>query len=283
MVAAAGGKGGVAAGSVAPATGGTSAAAGVAAPAAGSGTGGVISMAGSPAMAAAGSGIAAPGTMWATGGTKSIMGAYPDPFAGSGAGSMCVLYPSQTLGPCYAQGPMLREDIREGLGGLRVRVSFLVVKTSSGCTPIPNASVDIWHSGSQGIYSAYNTGTTCNPGMEDVKSEMFCRGVQTTNESGIANFNTVFPGWYRGRTLHIRFTVRLNSREAVTSQLYFEDVLVDEILAQGDYKARGKRDTTNSSDGIFRSGGAKPEQIIFASAKRPDGVLHVWKVLAVNG
>ena len=284
-VAAAGGKSGaagnIAAGNAAPVTGGTSAAAGAVAPAAGSGTGGVIAVAGAPASGAAGSGIAAPGTMWATGGTKTIMSAYPDPFAGSGAGSMCVLYPSQTLGPCYAQGPMMREDISDGLGGLPMRLSLLVVKTS-GCTPIPNAGVDIWHSGSQGIYSAYNTGTTCNPGMEDVKSKMFCRGVQTTNESGIVNFNTVFPGWYRGRTLHIHFTVRLNSREAVTSQLYFEDTLVDEILAQGDYKARGKRDTTNNSDGIFKSGGAKPDQIIFSSAKRPDGVLHVWKVLSVN-
>ena len=234
------------------------------------------------AGSAAGSGaVAGPGVMWATGGTKAMQGAYPDPFTSSGAGAACKVYPSQTLGPCYAQMPVTREDISDGLGGLPMRLSFLVVK-SDGCTPVPNASVDIWHSGSQGIYSAYATGTVCNPGGENVMKDMFCRGVQLTNEQGRADFNTVFPGWYRGRTLHIHFTLRLNNQAEVTSQIYFDDTLADEILAQGDYKARGKRDTTNTSDSIFRSGGATPEQILFQTAKRPDGVLHAWKVLSIG-
>ena len=224
---------------------------------------------------------AAGNVMWATGGTKAMQGNYPDPFTAGAMGMACTLYPKQTLGPCYAQSPVLREDISDGLGGLPMRLSFLVVG-KDGCTPIPNASVDIWHSGSQGIYSAYAAGTTCNPGMDDVKSKMFCRGVQMTNESGRVNFSSVFPGWYRGRTLHVHFTVRLNGREAVTSQLYFDDALTDEILAQGDYKARGKRDTTNSKDGIFKSGGATADQVVMSTAKRADGVLHVWKVLAIG-
>ena len=205
---------------------------------------------------------------------------YPDPFE-MGAGTMCRLYPSQTLGPCYAEDPMMRQDISDKLDGLPTRVSFLVVE-ADGCTPIPNATVDIWHSGSQGIYSAYAMGTTCNPGNDDVMSDMFCRGVQAVDETGRCNFSTVFPGWYRGRTLHIHFTVRIGGREAVTSQLYFEDKLVDEILAQGYYKARGMRDTTNQRDGIFASGGATPEQVVMEYAKRPDGVLHLWKVLAIG-
>jgi protocatechuate 3,4-dioxygenase beta subunit len=230
----------------------------------------------------AGSGaIAGPGVMWATGGTKSMQGGYPDPFTGGGAGAACKLYPAQTLGPCYAQQPMTRADISDGLGGLPMRLSFLVVK-SDGCTPLPNASIDIWHSGSQGIYSAYATGTVCNPGTDDVLKDTFCRGVQITNETGRADFNTVFPGWYKGRTIHIHFTLRLNGKAEVTSQIYFEDRLTEEILAQGDYKARGKRDTTNTSDMLFRSGGATAEQVLFSSAKRPDGVLHAWKVLSIG-
>jgi protocatechuate 3,4-dioxygenase beta subunit len=197
------------------------------------------------------------------------------------SGTACALYPTQTIGPCYAQGPMMREDISDGLDGLPIRLSFLVVK-SDGCTPVPDASIDIWHSGSQGIYSAYATGTVCNPGNDDVLSEMFCRGVQTTDENGRANFSTVFPGWYTGRTIHIHFTVRVGGQEYVTSQLYFEDALSDEILAQGQYAARGKRDTNNQSDMLFSSGGAKPEQVLFDTAKRPDGVLHAWKVLSVH-
>jgi len=279
-VSSAGGSGAAAPAAVSGGTGGQLSAAGAGSGSIAAGSGG---SAGAVVQAGAGGAIvpATGNVMWATGGTKTMMGNYPDPFVAGNMGMACNLYPSQTLGPCYAQSPMMRQDISDGLGGLPVRVSFLVVR-KDGCTPIPNASVDIWHSGSQGIYSAYATGTTCNPGMEDVKGKMFCRGVQVTNESGRADFNTVFPGWYRGRTLHIHFTIRLNGREAVTSQLYFEDALVDEILAQGDYKARGKRDTTNSRDGIFRSGGATPEQVVLSTAKRADGVLHAWKVLSIG-
>jgi hypothetical protein len=65
--------------------------------------------------------------MWAGGGTKSMQGGYPDPFMGS-LGTACALFPAQTLGPCYAQMPMTREDISEGMTGLPMRLSFLVVR-----------------------------------------------------------------------------------------------------------------------------------------------------------
>jgi protocatechuate 3,4-dioxygenase beta subunit len=112
--------------------------------------------------------------------------------------------------------------------------------------------------------------------------EMFGRGVQMSDEGGRVEFDMVFPGWYRGRTLHVHFTVRIDGRQSLTSQLYFEDALTDEIHAQGLYKARGMRDTTNMRDGIFRSGGASPDQILFKTAKRPDGVLHAWKTLSIG-
>lgn len=218
--------------------------------------------------------------MWATGGTKSMKGGYPDPFQMGTAGAMCTLYPAQTLGPCYAESPAMREDISDGATGLPVRISFLVVR--GGCEPIPGATVDIWHSGFDGVYSAFARGSICNPGDMDVMNDMFCRGVQMTNEQGRADFNSIFPGWYRGRAVHIHFTVRVNGTEEVTSQLYFEDDLVTEIQSQGEYAARGMRDTLNSRDMIFASGGASPEDVVMSSAKRPDGVLHAWKVLSIG-
>ena len=247
-----------------------------------SGAGGVAGdAAGSGGLSGSGGSMAAgPDVMWATGGTKTMQGNYPDPFTPAALSMACTVYPSQTLGPCYAQMPMARQDISDGLDGLPVRLSFLVVR-SSGCMPVPDASIDIWHSGSDGIYSAYATGTICNPGTMDVKSQMYCRGVQTTDAMGRADFSTVFPGWYTGRTIHIHFTIRLNGRESVTSQLYFEDDLTDEILAQGYYTPRGRRDTTNRTDMIFRSGNASPAQVVFSTAKRTDGVLHAWKVLSI--
>jgi len=218
---------------------------------------------------------------WATGGTKSMQNSYPDPFTTGAAGAACVLYPAQTIGPCYAQMPLTRADISDGLDGLPVRLSFLVVR-SSGCIPVPDAIVDVWHSGSDGIYSAFATGTICNPSTQDVRGKTFCRGIQSTDANGRVDFNTVFPGWYRGRTIHVHFTIRLNAQGVVTSQLYFDDALSNEILAQGIYNARGARDTTNATDGLFLSGGATADQVLFSTAKRPDGALHAWKVLSIG-
>lgn len=209
-----------------------------------------------------------------------MKGGYDDPFEQGMGGALCRLYPAQTLGPCYAGMPEDREDISDGARGLPLRLSFLVVR--GGCEPIPGASVDIWHSGFDGAYSAFGSGTVCNPGTMDVQSEMFCRGVRITDESGKAHFNTIFPGWYSGRTVHIHFTLRIDGREEVTSQLYFEDDLTTEIHAQGEYAPRGMRPQTNDSDFIFRSGGATAEQVIFDTAKRPDGVLHAWKILSIG-
>lgn len=257
------------AGATAGASGSPPTAAGAGASAAGSGGGGGgAAGAASPVMAG-----------WATGGTKVTQGNYPDPFATAPAGAMCQLYPAQTLGPCYAQMPMMREDISSGTLGLPMRLSFLVVRR--GCEPVPDATVDIWHSGYNGIYSKFATGSICNPGTEDVLQETFCRGVQATDASGKVNFTSVFPGWYSGRAVHIHFTVRIGGTEEVTSQLYFDDALTTEIQAQGEYKARGMRATTNANDFIFSSGGM-PEQILMQTAKAADGSLHAWKVLSVG-
>jgi protocatechuate 3,4-dioxygenase beta subunit len=224
---------------------------------------------------------AAPGVPWATGGTKSMMGGYPDPFAMGMGGPPCALYPSQTLGPCHADSPAMREDISDEMDGLPTRLSFLVVR-GSACEPVADATVDIWHSGTYGVYSAFGMGTICNPGTTDVLDDMFCRGVQVTNQTGRADFNTVFPGWYSGRAVHIHFTVTVGGRATKTSQLYFEDELITEIHAQGEYMARGMRSTLNAADATFRSGGGAPEQVVMQSAKRPDGVLHAWKVLSIG-
>lgn len=217
---------------------------------------------------------------WATGGTKAMKPeSYPDPFAAGSWGPSCAIYPAMTLGPCYAQGPAKRVDISDGMTGLPLRLSFLVVR-SGACSPVPNAEIDIWHTGSNGIYSAFASGI-CNPDRLPVKEQRFCRGTQVTDANGRADFSTIFPGWYTGRSIHIHFTVRVNGRVSRTSQLFFEDMLSDEIMASTEYKARGKRNTTNLTDNILR--GVNLSTVVMSSTKRPDGALHAWKVLSVQG
>jgi protocatechuate 3,4-dioxygenase beta subunit len=282
----AGTGGGGGGGSMAPSAGVGAGGGGGAGAGAGAGTGGNAAAGmGAGGMNAGGAGgmpaVAGPNVPWASGGTRSMAGGYPDPFAMGMGGTPCALYPSQTLGPCYARMPAMREDISDGMAGLPLRLSFLVVR-GNACMPVPDASVDIWHSGVDGVYSAFTIGSICNPSMTDVRQEMFCRGHGLADEAGRVDFSTIFPGWYSGRAVHIHFTVRIGGSEEVTSQLYFDDALVTEIQAQGEYAARGMRSTTNDADRTFRSGGASPDEVLMSTAKRPDGALHAWKVLAIS-
>ena len=55
------------------------------------------------------------------------------------------------------------------------------------------------------------------------------RGLQKTNAKGLAVFQTVYPGWYQGRTVHIHVKVHLGGNVVHTGQLYFPDAVTDTV------------------------------------------------------
>jgi protocatechuate 3,4-dioxygenase beta subunit len=83
------------------------------------------------------------------------------------------------------------------------------------------------------------------------------RGIQKTNAKGLALFRTVYPGWYRGRTVHIHVKVHLGGNVVHTGQLYFPDALTDTAYQKAPYTSRPGRDTRNVNDSVFRNGGSK--------------------------
>ena len=60
----------------------------------------------------------------------------------------------------------------------------------------------------------------------------------------------VWPGWYRGRTVHIHVMVHVSNQRVLTTQLMFDEDLNAEVLATMPYDSRPGRDTFNSTDGI---------------------------------
>jgi len=159
----------------------------------------------------------------------------------------CVLTPEQTEGPYYIAGEAVRRNITEGRPGTPLLLRAFVVDAST-CKPIKSAAVDIWHADAGGVYSGFGSGAA---------SRTFMRGIQRTNAKGLALFRTVYPGWYRGRAVHIHVKVHLGGNIVHTGQLYFPDTLTDAVYRKQPYSARPNRDVRNAADAIFRNGGSK--------------------------
>ena len=104
-----------------------------------------------------------------------------------------------------------------------------------------------------GVYSDVS-----DPGF-DTHGQQFLRGYQVTDANGYAEFSTIYPGWYNGRTVHIHFKIRTepgaSSGFEFTSQLFFDDALTDEAFTQSPYAEKGIRTLRNDQDGIYQGGG----------------------------
>ncbi len=159
----------------------------------------------------------------------------------------CVLTPELTEGPYYIDGEKLRRNITEGKPGAPLTLRLAVVDAST-CRPIRGASVDIWHADAGGVYSGFGAGSG---------NRTFMRGIQKTDAAGVATFQTVYPGWYQGRTVHIHVKVHVSGNVVHTGQLYFPDSMTDSVYLRAPYSARGSRDVRNASDSIYRSGGKR--------------------------
>jgi len=172
----------------------------------------------------------------------------------------CVVRPELTIGPYFVDDQLNRSDIRsepsdnsvrDGLP-LTLNISVASVGDNS-CAPIEGAQVDIWHCDAEGHYSGVS-----DPGF-DTSGQKFLRGYQITGSNGVVQFQTIYPGWYSGRAVHIHFTIRTKAADGsdyqFTSQFFFDDALSDQVYAQAPYASKGQRNTLNSTDNIFTGGG----------------------------
>lgn len=158
-----------------------------------------------------------------------------------------MLTPEQTEGPYYIADEKLRRNITEGKPGVPLLLEATVVDASS-CRPIKSAAVDIWHADAAGVYSGFGSGSA---------SRTFMRGIQKTDAKGLASFETVYPGWYPGRTVHIHVKVHIGGNVVHTGQLYFPDARTDAVFKRAPYNTRPARDTRNPNDSVFVNGGSK--------------------------
>ncbi|KAL1634442.1 hypothetical protein SLS58_010683 [Diplodia intermedia] len=171
-------------------------------------------------------------------------------FAGN---TSCIMTPENTIGPYYVTGELIRSDVTEGQPGvpLHLDLQFIDVNT---CEPVPNLYIDIWAANATGVYS----GIDASNGQGGLNST-FLRGVQDTDEDGVTQFDTIFPGHYQGRATHEHVVAHVNASAASNGtmiggtvahigQLFFDETLRSAVEATTPYSDNTEEATTNDDD-----------------------------------
>ena len=163
------------------------------------------------------------------------------------AGKVCILTPEAMSGPFYFDPKLVRADIKEGKAGAPLALALQVVEAGS-CAAIDKVRIDVWQCDALGLYSGYARQETGS-----ATGETFLRGTQFTDAEGWVAFDTIYPGWYPGRTPHIHFKVILDNKDLVTGQLYFPDPISENVYAtRSPYRERKQeRETVNANDFVF--------------------------------
>ncbi|KAI0384013.1 aromatic compound dioxygenase [Hypomontagnella monticulosa] len=169
--------------------------------------------------------------------------------------STAALVPEVTIGPYWVAGELIRTDVTDNQAGvpLHLDLQFIDINT---CGAIPNMLIDIWHCNATGVYSGISM--MGQGGLNTTHG----RGIQTTDDDGVVQFDTIFPGHYIGRTPHIHLMSTENAtvlpnKTYVTDgktnhigQLFFDQSLINAVKLLEPYSTNNAPLTLNANDGI---------------------------------
>jgi protocatechuate 3,4-dioxygenase beta subunit len=168
------------------------------------------------------------------------------------------LTPEQEEGPFYVALEKIRKSIALGRPGIPLALRIKLVDTAG--KPVKGAACDIWQCDSGGVYS--------DESSENTVGQTWLRGVQFTDANGLAEFETIYPGHYQGRTTHIHIKVHIGGKTAGTTyggghvshtgQLMFDDAITTQVYALAPYTSDTAARVLNTSDHVYtEQGGAK--------------------------
>ena len=164
----------------------------------------------------------------------------PDDFQGE----QCNLIADSFEGPYFTCSPSVGKNIAEGELGQPLTIAMRLI--NSDCKPISNGVVDIWACNANGYYAGYSNDPDERPPMlkamlfghlEPDTEERFCRGALRTDSDGIAEFNSVYPGFYYGQPIHVHFKAHVDGKNLLTSQANFSEDWNEKIMEQPPYNA----------------------------------------------
>jgi protocatechuate 3,4-dioxygenase beta subunit len=193
----------------------------------------------------------------------------------------CALAQEQILGPYYLEKDLIRKNITENKPGLPLRLKLRFLDASS-CLPLRGAAIDIWQCDAGGLYSGFTKALPFAPPTDGSGHPLpypsgnkpignvppatptdnltFLRGIQLTDTDGEVEFETIYPGWYQGRTIHIHFKVRvadqpsgsfLDGHTCHTGQLFIDDQITSQVASLPLYKSNKTAYTPRDEDMVY--------------------------------
>lgn len=166
----------------------------------------------------------------------------------------------------------------------------------ASCLPVTTAMVEIWHTNSTGVYGGIvASGNGVGTADPSNAFNTYWRGLQHADSSGVAQFTTIFPGHYTGRTTHIHVLAHLNGAvtasgkysggtNAHVGQLFFDQTLISQVEAMSPYSSNTQALTANAGDSIFLSEAASSDPVVEYSllgSTVADGIF-AWVAFGIN-
>ncbi|KAF7555190.1 hypothetical protein G7Z17_g2355 [Cylindrodendrum hubeiense] len=174
----------------------------------------------------------------------------------------CILTPEVTQGPYYVSGEYVRENLIEEQEGLDIILDYQVIDIDT-CETVPNVYLEMWHCNSTGVYSGVVAGGNGDSSDQSNIDNTWLRGIQLTDEDGVAQFESLFPGHYTSRATHIHIMAHTNATllanqtlgsenyASHVGQAFFDQDLITEVELLAPYNTNTQTLTTNAQDSIL--------------------------------
>ncbi len=202
-------------------------------------------------------------------------------------------YPSKTCeavrqitpGPFVKPDSPSRSDLREGLPGAPLKLKLKILD-SIWCKPVEGAVVDVWQCDAVGRYSGvenlnFDLESLRVTGMGlDLRDKTFLRGHQITGKDGVAEFVTLFPGWYIPRLPHVHVRVTFGDIGWTTesTQLFFPAEVERAVYRTKPYAERGPNPIDLDRDLVLKGNQAKMDELTVDIDKDGDGFVASFEI-----
>ncbi|KAF1811851.1 aromatic compound dioxygenase [Eremomyces bilateralis CBS 781.70] len=208
-----------------------------------------------------------------------------------------VLAPETTEGPYYVSGELVRSDVTEEEPGVPLALHIQLIDINT-CEPLPNIALEIWHCNATGVYGGVTAGGMGNGDAADTTllQKKALRGIQVSDKDGVVSFESIFPGHYTGRAIHIHIMSHVDAKVnpnntlsggtvAHVGQLYFDQDLITQVEKVAPYSQNTARITTNENDFILAQGAGNEHdpvaEYIFVGDGVDDGIFS-WLTVGID-